>query len=222
MSLTDRGGGTITRLCQRTTAAADPTPIGAKPTPVEGGIVPPLLTGAARPFGPAVLARYLTWDTRWPVICSRRIAQREKTWPSTSTSSLTRPTRAHVKIGKTTLTLERRAEDLSAATGVLHPFLVAYGREVTDCNRAEGRVHEALKDWRVTADREFFQVKATVAINTLLDRCSDLLVPRNLGPAQAPIDHSALGPGSPHPRSILVPSPTRTRQRDRLSCPQPQ
>ena len=35
-------------------------------------------------------------------------------------------------------------------------------------------------------------------------------------------DEAALGPGSPHPRSILVPSPTRTRQRDRLSCPQPQ
>jgi hypothetical protein len=93
-----------------------------------------------------------------------------------------------VKIGKTTLTPERRAEELSRATGLLHPFLVAYAAEVTNGTEAESRVHNALRDWRDRDDREFFRVKSTKAVHTIMRYCSALLVndPREPSPEGRP------------------------------------
>ena len=49
-----------------------------------------------------------------------------------------------VKIGFTTRSLEARADELTAATGVPLPFVVAWGRAVSDCAYVEkGRASDA-------------------------------------------------------------------------------
>ena len=47
-----------------------------------------------------------------------------------------------IKVGMTTNTPEERAEQLSSATGVPTPFVVAYQRYVNDCAAAEEFVHK--------------------------------------------------------------------------------
>jgi len=71
-----------------------------------------------------------------------------------------------VKIGKSTRHPDRRAQELSG-TGVLHPYLVAYYQEVSDCDLAERLIHEELKESRRSANREFFKVSSTEAIGVL-------------------------------------------------------
>jgi hypothetical protein len=62
-----------------------------------------------------------------------------------------------VKIRKSTRHPETRAAELSG-TSVPHPFLVAYYEKVSDCDLAEKRVHEELKQFRESRNREFFKV----------------------------------------------------------------
>ena len=75
-----------------------------------------------------------------------------------------------VKIGKTTKEPEERAKELSAATGVATPFIVAYKRLFKNCHYAEKLIHQILeeKGCRVNTNREFFSISAPDAINVIL------------------------------------------------------
>lgn len=74
-----------------------------------------------------------------------------------------------VKIGKTTRTPKERGRELSAATGVPTPFVVAYEMFVDDCHRAEKRIHELLEPQRVSENREFFRMSVSDAVNAMLE-----------------------------------------------------
>ena len=47
-----------------------------------------------------------------------------------------------VKIGKTTKDPDARAKELSSATGIATPFIVAYKRMFNDCHVAEKTIHK--------------------------------------------------------------------------------
>ena len=73
----------------------------------------------------------------------------------------------HYKIGMTTKTPTKRADDLSCATGVPRAFEVLYEQKVTDCHRAERLLHQRLHQYRAVSNREFFQIPLKVAIRAL-------------------------------------------------------
>lgn len=75
-----------------------------------------------------------------------------------------------VKIGKTTRDVATRAAELSAATGVPTPFIVAYQAYFDDCDSAELFVHAHLesKGVRLAQNREFFSITPSDAINAIL------------------------------------------------------
>ena len=68
-----------------------------------------------------------------------------------------------VKIGLTTRTPKERAAELSGATGVPLPFVVAWARAVSDCAYVEKAVHRMLDDKRVNGKRESFRVDVATA-----------------------------------------------------------
>lgn len=76
-----------------------------------------------------------------------------------------------VKIGKTTRDPEERAKELSSATGVPTPFIVAYSVMVSDCDAAEKFTHEllTLQGARLTKNREFFEISLPDAIKILTE-----------------------------------------------------
>lgn len=62
------------------------------------------------------------------------------------------------KVGKTTREPAERIAELSAATGVASPFILAYQQPVSDCHFAEAWIHNKLTEhgWRHASNREFF------------------------------------------------------------------
>ncbi|MFL6282881.1 MAG: GIY-YIG nuclease family protein [Pyrinomonadaceae bacterium] len=91
-----------------------------------------------------------------------------------------------LKIGKTTRSPESRADELSKATGVPTPFIVAFDEEFDDCDTAERYIHMLLqeKGHRVAANREFFNIPLKEAIKTLL-RAKDALGSHEIQPDSA-------------------------------------
>lgn len=75
----------------------------------------------------------------------------------------------HVKIGRTARDAAERARELSAATGVPTPFVVAYEAKFADVAAAERYVHKALerRNCRVSDRREFFRISSTEAIKVI-------------------------------------------------------
>jgi len=71
-----------------------------------------------------------------------------------------------VKIGKTTRDPKTRAADLSSATGVPTPFILAYEEHFTDITAAETFLHTLLKKkgHQISDSREFFDVDLKDAI----------------------------------------------------------
>lgn len=61
------------------------------------------------------------------------------------------------KIGRTTGSAEKRARELSSATGVASEFLVVEEWRVDDCVTIERACHRALKAYRLSGRREFFR-----------------------------------------------------------------
>lgn len=96
-----------------------------------------------------------------------------------------------VKIGKTTDAPEKRAKDLSSATGVPTPFLLAYYIKVDDCDRFEKQIHQILEKKRVNENREFFQISSTEAINTIIYSANS---ESNLSITQNMISNSSISP----------------------------
>ncbi len=68
-----------------------------------------------------------------------------------------------VKIGFTTSTAEVRSHEISSATGVPGPFQVLRTWKVNNPRNVERRVHLELKDFRFVPNKEFFQLKPSVA-----------------------------------------------------------
>jgi hypothetical protein len=63
------------------------------------------------------------------------------------------------KIGMTTRSADGRAQELSASTGQPDQFLVVEEWQVTQPLTVERLIHEALKPYRLSGKREFFQMK---------------------------------------------------------------
>ena len=75
-----------------------------------------------------------------------------------------------IKVGFTTRSAEERAAELSAATAVPTPFVVAYDILVPDGAGGERRIHERLEEqgYRVTDDREFFNAPLRRIIGVMI------------------------------------------------------
>src|ERR1700712_4256207 len=71
-----------------------------------------------------------------------------------------------VKVGKTRLIVEDRADDLYT-TGVPEPFQVAFVAMTSHRKRVEARAKRRLGDDRPNPRREFFRVTADVAIEAV-------------------------------------------------------
>lgn len=76
-----------------------------------------------------------------------------------------------LKIGKTERSSEERARELSIATGVPTPFIVAFEEHFDDCVAAEKLVHALLEEQgcRVTQNREFFSLALKDAVRAVSD-----------------------------------------------------
>ena len=72
-----------------------------------------------------------------------------------------------LKVGMTTRTVEQRAQEINGATGVALPFGVRRCWRVSDPAKVEKRVHQALHEFRLRNDREFFRVSFRVAVQLI-------------------------------------------------------
>lgn len=87
------------------------------------------------------------------------------------------------KVGKTTRNPSNRVSELSAATGVPSPFILAYQQPVQDCHAAEVWVHAELErnGYRVATNREFFKAPLH-EITALLSRVASIVSELDSGP----------------------------------------
>jgi hypothetical protein len=76
-----------------------------------------------------------------------------------------------IKVGRTTRPPGERAAELSAATGVATPFVLAFEQSFTDCVRAEQDIHAELdrRHLRVAMNREFFRGSPADIVRLVLD-----------------------------------------------------
>lgn len=79
------------------------------------------------------------------------------------------------KVGKTTREPADRSAELSGATGVASPFILAYQQPVADCDFAEAWIHDALTErgWRHANNREFFSAPLHEIV-ALMAQCSSI------------------------------------------------
>ena len=84
-----------------------------------------------------------------------------------------------LKIGKTTLSTEVRAETLTRSTGVPAPFLILKSYKVMDCDVAERKAHDVLERavGRPNSNREFFNGPEEIVCSILDDLMYQFLVP---------------------------------------------
>lgn len=88
---------------------------------------------------------------------------------------LTNPTiPGALKIGMSSNHPLYRSYQLSSSTGVPTPFHVAYYRSFSDCVRAETIAHNALAQYRVSLNREFFNVGLDEAIRVVDNIAEDI------------------------------------------------
>lgn len=74
-----------------------------------------------------------------------------------------------VKIGKSQLDPNIRAKSLSSAPGVPVPFFVVYQAYFKDCDKAEKYIRAKLEKFRLSNNREFFQMGLPNAIDALIE-----------------------------------------------------
>lgn len=91
-----------------------------------------------------------------------------------------------LKIGKTTRDAEERAKELSDATGVPTPFIVAFEEFFEDCDYAEKYIHEILqqKGFRINESREFFSIPLKDAVRVLIEAKTFLALELKTNPRQ--------------------------------------
>ena len=73
------------------------------------------------------------------------------------------------KVGQTKVSPVSRVEQLSSSTSVYRPFELVYFVHVSDRDRAEGHVHQALATSRINPAKEFFAVPLMTVIRALDD-----------------------------------------------------
>jgi hypothetical protein len=101
------------------------------------------------------------------------------------------------KIGLTSRSPRDRVSQLSSATGVPSPFVLAYDILVPDAARAERQIHEALsaRGYRIAENREFFEAPLDLIIRLML-RTRDAMDSSALELAQsAAVDQVGSGAG---------------------------
>lgn len=81
---------------------------------------------------------------------------------------------AVVKIGRTKRVPEKRAREISRATGIPANFEVLYEEAVPDSDLAEMLIHRALSNFRINQRREFFQLPLKDAVRTVFKVCMAL------------------------------------------------
>lgn len=64
-----------------------------------------------------------------------------------------------LKIGMTTRNVQRRVNEINAATGVLYPYSARKVYKVKNCRSVEKDIHLLLKSYRIRPDREFFEIE---------------------------------------------------------------
>ncbi len=108
-----------------------------------------------------------------------------------------------VKVGKTTRTPSERAQELAGVTGVPVPFIVVYEQLFEDCHAAEAFVHGVLAQsgFRISDNREFFNVPANVAVRAIIKAPG--AVDSDVGPAHRA---TALGASAGTPAEASPPS----------------
>ena len=74
------------------------------------------------------------------------------------------------KIGKTTRNPTSRMAELSNATGVPTPFVLAFQQAVKECDQIEAQIHKDLEKegYRVSTNREFFNAPLHVIVQKIL------------------------------------------------------
>lgn len=72
-----------------------------------------------------------------------------------------------LKIGMTTRNVIKRCNEINSATGVVYPFSPRCVYRVKDARKAEHKVHEALNEYRIRSDREFFNVNYAYACKSI-------------------------------------------------------
>lgn len=87
-----------------------------------------------------------------------------------------------LKIGFTDGPIEKRLLELDSATGVCLPFELEFCVRVRNAHALEQRLHSELREFRVRADREFFQLSTEEAVNRILS----LLSPTELSAPESP------------------------------------
>lgn len=81
-----------------------------------------------------------------------------------------------IKIGRTSRSPEERARELSAATAIPTPFIVAYDIKVSNSVLAESLIHSILteKNYRINNNREFFELPVSEAIKIAHEVCVNI------------------------------------------------
>ena len=74
-----------------------------------------------------------------------------------------------LKIGRTKRSVSVRVKEINRATGILFPFGARYVYRVNDSVEAERLIHQALDEYRVRQDREFFDVQPSDADSIIRD-----------------------------------------------------
>jgi T5orf172 domain len=74
-----------------------------------------------------------------------------------------------LKIGYTERTVEERVKEINRATGIFEPYGVRAVWTVLRAPQAEKAVHDALTEYRVRPDREFFELKYATACKIVED-----------------------------------------------------
>ena len=81
------------------------------------------------------------------------------------------------KVGQTKVSPVSRVDKLSGATSVYRPFELVYFVHVSDRDRAEGHVHQALAASRINPAKEFFTAPLVTVVRALDDGAGHWRIP---------------------------------------------
>ncbi len=74
-----------------------------------------------------------------------------------------------LKIGRTSRPVSERVKEINGSTGVLRPLSIRRVFPVRDSKIVETAVFERLAEFRIRADREFFQIEFREAVTEIID-----------------------------------------------------
>ncbi len=92
------------------------------------------------------------------------------------------------KVGQTKVSPVMRVEGLSSSTSVYRPFELVYFVHVSDRDRAEAHVHQALGASRVNPAKEFFEAPLMTVVRALDQAASHWRIPLGRTPRSGFVD----------------------------------